>query len=63
MQNMTKEEKAKLYEPKEWALYVNGQFYATYPSHAAAKKEMHFRIKESYENWDDDTYEIKPVED
>lgn len=60
---MTNEEKAKLYEPQEWALYINGLFYTTYPSHATAKKTMHFKKKESYENWDDDEFEIKPYND
>lgn len=58
---MTKEEKAKLYESKPYALYVNGYFYSSYSSHAAAKKALHFKKKESYDNWDDDEFEIKPL--
>lgn len=57
---MTKEEKIKAFEPKQYALYINGRFYSTYPSHSAAKKALHLKRKESYENWDDDVYEIKP---
>lgn len=40
---MTNKEKAKLYEPQEWALYINGQFYDIYPSHSAAKKSNAFQ--------------------
>lgn len=58
---MTNEEKAKLYESKPYALYVNGDFHSSYSSHAAAKKAQHFKKKESYDNWDDDEFEIKPL--
>lgn len=58
---MTNEEKAKLYESQEWALYINGLFYSTYPSHDAAKKAMFLKKNAFYGNWDDEClFEIKP---
>lgn len=57
---MTKEEKRKLYEPKEYALYENGRFKDFFYSHKAAKKAKHFLIKESYDDMLDLNYEIKP---
>lgn len=57
---MTKEEKRIQFAPKRYALYENGILVDVYDSHAAAKKAKHFYIKESYENWLDCVYEIKP---
>ena len=57
---MTKEEKKEKYSPKRWDLYENGKYVDTFPSHAAAKKAKHFKIKESYDDMLDLYYEIKP---
>ena len=59
---MTNEEKVKLYEPKRYALYINGNFHSSYSSHAAAKKAQYFKKKDSYNNLDDDEFEIKPLQ-
>lgn len=58
---MTKEEKRKAFEPKSWNLYENGEFIDSFPSHAAAKKAMHFKNKEACDDWLDLYYEIKPA--
>jgi hypothetical protein len=57
---MTKEEKRKLYTPKWWNLYENGNFIDSFPSHNAAKKAKHIKIKEANDDWLDLYYEIKP---
>jgi hypothetical protein len=43
-----------------WNLYENEEFIDSFPSHAAAKKAKHFKIKESYMDCLDIHYEIKP---
>ncbi len=58
---MTKEEKRKAFEPKWWNLYENGEFIDSFPSHAAAKRAMHFKKMEAYDDWLDLDYEIKPA--
>ena len=57
---MTKEEKKKMFEPKKWALYENGQFIDCFDSHAAAKKAKHFKTVEANDDYLDFYYEIKP---
>ena len=57
---MTQEEKQELYKPKEYDLFENGIYVCTFSSHSEAKKVKHQKIKESYENWSDNKYEIKP---
>ena len=57
---MTKEEKKKLYQPKRWNLFENDNFIDSFPSHSAAKKAKHFKIKEAYDDFLDITYTIKP---
>jgi len=58
--HMTKEEKKKMFEPKKWALYENGQFIDCFDSHAAAKKAKHFKTVEANDDYLDFYYEIKP---
>ena len=57
---MTKEEKQKLYEPKRWALYENGEFVTSYESHAKAKAAKHRAVIEAAQDMLDLNYEIKP---
>ena len=60
---MTKEEKKSLFRPKPWALYCNGIFVTSYPSHNAAKRVLHYKcedmIKYPYD-YADEYYTIKP---
>lgn len=58
---MTKEEKAKLYAPKRFALYENGHYIDEFPSHKAAKRAKYFKTKEAYADWLDLTYTIKRI--
>jgi hypothetical protein len=60
---MSKEEKQKQFEPKEWALYNNGEFITSFPSHKAAKLALHKKCEEMKKypyDYADDYYTIKP---
>lgn len=60
---MTKEEKDIKYRPKCWAMYNNGNFITTFPSHNAAKRALHEKCVEMKKypyDYADDYYSIKP---
>ena len=55
-------EKKALYSPKPWALYCNGEFVWSYPSHAEAKRALHRKCEEMKKypyDYADDYYTIK----
>ena len=61
--HMTQEEKKRLYHPKPWALYCNGNFVMSYFSHNAAKRALHYKcenIKKYPYDYADEYYTIKP---
>lgn len=58
---MDKKTKEKLFKPKPYALYENGRWIDTYPSHSEAKKMKHRLEVEARKDWLDLNYEIKPV--
>lgn len=56
-------EKKALYCPKPWALYCNGEFVWSYPSHAEAKRALHRKcelMKKYPYDYADDYYTIQP---
>ena len=56
---MTREEKKRLYAPKRWALYENGNFIDIFESHRAAKDAKYFKTKEAHKDMLDLEYTIK----
>ena len=61
--HMTQEEKKRLYHPKPWALYCNGNFVMSYFSHNAAKRALHYKcenMKKYPYDYADEYYTIKP---
>lgn len=57
---ITKEDKAKQFEPKQYALYENGNLISIYDSHKEAKKAKYFQQKEADADMLDIDYTIKP---
>lgn len=60
-EDLTKEQKRKLFDPKKWGLYCNGDLVRICDSHSEAKKAKYFGNKEANENWLDETYTIKRI--
>ncbi len=58
---MTKEEKARKFSPKPYALLENGYPVGTYESHKRAKAAKHKAIVEAYRNMLDLEYTIVPL--
>ena len=59
----TNNKKEKLYEPKPWAMYCNGVFVESFPSHNAAKLALHKKCEEMKRypyDYADEYYTIKP---
>lgn len=59
---MTNEEKITQYLPKPYALYCNGEFVESFPSHKAAKLALHRKcelMKKYPYDYADDYYTIK----
>lgn len=52
--------KAMQFAPKPYALYANGQFISSFPSHKSAKKERYFKQKEANQDMLDISYTVKP---
>lgn len=57
---MNKEECKIMFQPKEYALYENGELIDIFNSHRSAKKAKYFSKKEANDNMLDLEYEIKP---
>lgn len=60
---MTQGEKELLFKPKGWALYNNGEFITSFPSHKSAKLALHKKCEEMKKypyDYADDYYTIKP---
>ena len=56
-------DKETLYRPKRWALYCNDEFVTSFPSHNAAKRELHYKCEEMKKypyDYEDEYYTIKP---
>lgn len=60
MKKLDKKTKEEMYKPKPYALYENGNFISSYPSHSEAKKVKHRLIVEAYRDMLDLDYTIKP---
>lgn len=61
-QNILKKKqiKAEQFAPKPYALYANGEFISSFPSHKSAKKERYFKQKEANQDMLDISYTVKP---
>jgi len=60
---MTLEEKKRMSRPKPWALYCNGIFVISYPSHNAAKRALHYKCEDMKKypyDYADEYYTIEP---
>ena len=55
-----KQLKAKQFAAKPYALYANGEFISSFPSHKSAKKERYFKQKEANQDMLDISYTVKP---
>lgn len=57
---MNKEERKRMFQPKKYSLYKNGELVDIFDSHRAAKTAKYFSKKEANDNMLDLEYEIKP---
>ena len=58
---LTKEDKRKMFAPKQYALFENGVLVSIYDSHKAAKKARYISQKQANAEMLDLDYVIKPV--